>query len=39
MNKFYKEVESAIKTTEEYRLIGNPYRIAASKFSTDAEYI
>ena len=37
MSKFIHEVEDTIKSTDEYRLIGNPYRIAASKFAQDAE--
>lgn len=37
MSKFIHEVEDTIKSTDEYRLIGNPFRIAASKFAQDAE--
>jgi hypothetical protein len=37
MNKFISEVDEAVKLSEEYRIIGNPFRIAASKFSQDAE--
>lgn len=37
MKKFINEVEEIIKTSEEYRILGNPYRISASKFATDVE--
>lgn len=37
MKKFIHEVEDIIKTSEEYRILGNPYRISASKFATDVE--
>lgn len=32
-------MDSVIHETDEFRFIGNPYRIAVSKFAMDAEYI
>ena len=38
MNKFISEVEESVKQSDEFRLIGNPFKIAASRFAQEAEY-